>query len=404
MTTFTSTGTVAYLTLDQGRTIVEVDPSIEFSVTSGGSTSDIGRSFQYTILSGKGDRPEINLNHIFDSATLNDVVLTGNEVFRLYRMDWFDSEDTPRRTTVLDISIPEITIDGYSDPVELNAIFFLDGDPLPEISSPTDWENLYDSVTNFSAGRGDFRPNQWIAFDQIFPNITEDDLIIAPDTGLSYFISAGPGDDRLYGRGGSDSLHGDEGNDRVFGGGGDDYVSGGTGNDALFGGNGNDSLNGYLGNDTLRGGNGDDTLTAGDDRDVLYGQNGRDALYGGKGKDQLFGGGSRDKLFGGGGEDVLNGGRGNDQMRGGRGDDTFVFSNGRDRIRDFKSNGELDKIDLSGAASISDFADLIANYITQVDGHIVPLDSYVIIDDLNGNTLRLDGTIIDSLEADDFIF
>lgn len=62
-------------------------------------------------------------------------------------------------------------------------------------------------------------------------------------------ITAGAGNDTLYGRVANDILQGGAGNDFLNGGGGDDLLNGGTGNDTLIGGAGNDVLIGGLGND-----------------------------------------------------------------------------------------------------------------------------------------------------------
>lgn len=109
-----------------------------------------------------------------------------------------------------------------------------------------------------------------------------------------------------------------------------DVVSAGLGNDRLFG---------NAGNDDLRGG-------AGQDR-----------IDGGAGNDRLFGDAGDDRLQGGGGRDRLYGDTGTDTMAGGAGADVFVFHglSGRDTITDF--NGLQDKILIeSGAASIDDIA------------------------------------------------
>jgi Ca2+-binding RTX toxin-like protein len=125
--------------------------------------------------------------------------------------------------------------------------------------------------------------------------------------GVNTLISAGDGNDRVYGNTGNDTLYGDEG---------DDQLLGGVGADVLNGGSGVDNLQGEDGNDTLIGGDGNDTLT---------GASGDDQLLGGTGNDNLYGGG---QYGGSGGNDILDGGAGNDNLVGGFGSDTYLFGRG----------------------------------------------------------------------------
>jgi len=66
-------------------------------------------------------------------------------------------------------------------------------------------------------------------------------------------LSAGGGDDRMYGKAGNDLLQGDAGNDRIYGEDGNDILVGGAGDDFLAGGAGNDTYRYNLGdgNDTI---------------------------------------------------------------------------------------------------------------------------------------------------------
>ena len=142
----------------------------------------------------------------------------------------------------------------------------------------------------------------------------------ASDIGDAVFtgISAGGGDDKIYGSNQADRVYGGAGNDRLYGNGGNDDLQGEAGNDILVGGYGNDNLSGG-------------------------GEN-----------DQLFGGGGADALNGGDGNDMLRGGAGIDQLDGGDGRDTFVFGPGEygsthaaaDVIIGFQPQ-QLDQIDLS---------------------------------------------------------
>lgn len=186
----------------------------------------------------------------------------------------------------------------------------------------------------------------------------------------------------------------------------DDVLAGTRFGDRLYALSGNDKLTGYAGHDSLIGGSGSDTLFGGTGRDHLKGGGGGDRLKGGGGSDRLEGGGGSDRLDGGAGKDRLIGGRGrdkldgdggNDRLTGGGGHDTFVFSRGNDVVTDFNAASTAERVDLRGVASISGFDDLMDHHISGANGD-------VIIDDLNGNTLTLKNTTLDSLGADDFLF
>lgn len=149
------------------------------------------------------------------------------------------------------------------------------------------------------------------------------------------FITAGAGDDVVFGGAGRDSVDAGTGNDRIDGAGGEDFILGGAGNDFLVGGR-------Y--NDLLLGGDDNDTLHGGGENDDLYGDAGNDVLYGDlfsatyaadgalltyqelepAGTDLLNAGSGDDYLYGGGGDDVLIAGTGNDTLFGGLGNDTLV--------------------------------------------------------------------------------
>lgn len=77
------------------------------------------------------------------------------------------------------------------------------------------------------------------------------------------------------------------GDDFVFGHPGKDTVIGGTGEDTLQGKGGDDALSGSENADRLEGGNGNDTLKGDGNADVLVGDKGDDVLRGGVGNDFL---------------------------------------------------------------------------------------------------------------------
>lgn len=232
------------------------------------------------------------------------------------------------------------------------------------------------------------------------------------------------GDDLIEGRGGDDLLTADGGNDVVIAGDGDDTVLAGAGNDDIDGGNGDDALTLSGGNDTAMGGSGDDTIRgqAGDDEiiggrgadslngaageDTIMGQNGSDSIKGGGRADLIFGGGGRDTIKAGagedvvrgnGGRDVIDGGGGADILFGGGGRDTFAFRSnaGDDIVRDFTTGKDL--IDLSRAREIEDFADLIANHVSEVENNLVIAVS-------GSSDVTIEGVAIADLSETDFIF
>ena len=212
-------------------------------------------------------------------------------------------------------------------------------------------------------------------------------------------IFAGDGNDTINGGAGNDTLRGGAGGDDIRGAAGADLIYGENGWDRIWGGGGNDTINGGAGNDTLRGGAGGDRISGATGADVIYGENGWDRIWGGGGSDTLFGGTGNDRIDGGSGRDIIDGGQGNDTLTGGAGNDVFVFSGtfGNDVITDFNSSNGAEQIDLSGVAAITNWADLSANHMSQVGND-------VLIDDLAGNTIRLSGVTLASLDAGDFLF
>ncbi|WYK05923.1 calcium-binding protein (plasmid) [Cereibacter sphaeroides f. sp. denitrificans] len=150
--------------------------------------------------------------------------------------------------------------------------------------------------------------------------------------------------------------------------------------------------------ETLSGGLGNDRLEGRGGADVLRGMGGADALFGGAGNDLLLGGTGNDRLDGQGERDVLVGGAGNDILIGGGGADRFVFAGnfGRDRIRDFSPDTAGERIDLRGVGAIAGFGDLMANHLSEVNGHVVI--------EAGANRITLEGISSEMLTRDDFLF
>ncbi|MBD9371497.1 hypothetical protein IB238_02430 [Rhizobium sp. ARZ01] len=199
-----------------------------------------------------------------------------------------------------------------------------------------------------------------------------------------------------------------------------DILTGSAGANTLSGEKGNDLLEGRAGADKLVGGDGVDTASyaasaarvvidlakgtasggdaAGDtfsSIENVKGSSYHDILIGAVGANTLDGAAGHDRLSGSAGADRLIGGTGNDTLTGGADKDVFVFKTGyqADRITDFTNGG--DKIDLSGFAAVTSFADLKAN-------HAVQSGSAVVIA-FGTDKLTIDNFTLAKMDASDFL-
>lgn len=286
-------------------------------------------------------------------------------------------------------------------------VYFGDGDPSTTASTAT--ELTYQYATNTANDLGMQVLGEDGTYRDVILTIWDaggDDLIDASDLSTNSLIDLRPGryssigeiDDNIAVaaavRDGGQVINyiedawGGSGDDRLIGNNAANVLVGGSGKDQLYGGRGADILDGEGGNDRLYGNNGNDLLLGG-------GQ--RDRLFGGRGHDDLLGGNGKDRLAGGGGRDTLDGGGGNDRLTGNGGADTFIFGRGRDTVTDFNANNGAEDVDLSHSSEITDFTDLMSNHVSVVNGG-------VLIDDLGGNSMLLDGVSLGNLDADDFLF
>ncbi len=149
----------------------------------------------------------------------------------------------------------------------------------------------------------------------------------------SDFIRGGSGNDTIYDNGGSNTIFADDGNDLVWGGGNADYIEGGNGDDKLAGGWGTDIINGGDGNDTIYGGNLQGKIVGIDNGNILSGGNGDDIIYGEFQDDKLYGDAGNDMLYGSYGNDFMDGGSGNDYLGDGFGNNTFIGGAGNDTLK-----------------------------------------------------------------------
>lgn len=224
-------------------------------------------------------------------------------------------------------------------------------------------------------------PLSGAAYEAAMTGTSGNDVLIG--NGLDNVLVGGEGNDGLYGLAGNDLLEGGSGKDKLVGGTGGDELKGRAGDDLLKGGPGTDRLVGGSGADTLKGGSGADRLIAGAGRDWIVGGAGNDILKGGRGKDKLMAGGGDDWLDGGEGSDVLKGGAG-------AGADTFVFSVGRDKIRDFSTTEDHLHLQTSLWAGNLTVPEVISQF-ARVGA------TGIIFDFSDTNILRLDG--LSDLEA-----
>lgn len=181
-------------------------------------------------------------------------------------------------------------------------------------------------------------------------------------------ISAGLGNDTLFGSSGSNELYGDAGADSIYGYSGDDTLGGGVDNlaDTLVGGTGNDlylvnSANDLItenlseGTDTVEStatnytlaaniedaylATGGVNLTGNALNNFIEGNNTNNKLSGADGNDELYGGKGADTLSGGNGNDTLNGDVGSDSMAGGTGNDIYYVNSSSDIVTESLNSG-----------------------------------------------------------------
>lgn len=125
--------------------------------------------------------------------------------------------------------------------------------------------------------------------------------------------------------------------------------------------------------------------------------------------DSLIGSSKDNHIDGRGGADSIQGRGGNDTLVGGDGNDKFIFRNndGDDTIVDFNTANNREKINLRAVSSITDFSDLQADHLSEVDvfydDDLTPTPTAQ-IDDGAGLTILLLGVQIADLDSGDFVF
>ncbi|NRB35064.1 MAG: hypothetical protein HRU31_10010 [Rhodobacteraceae bacterium] len=207
-------------------------------------------------------------------------------------------------------------------------------------------------------------------------------------------LTGGKKDEYFRGLEGDDTINGGAGNDRV--GYDRDYRYEGGDNGVTVNLGKGQATDGFGDKDTLnsiesaRGSKFADTLIGSSKGNTLDGREGNDTLRGLKGADNLFGGDGKDRL---------EGGAGNDFLEGGKGADVFIYKGkfGDDRIQDFSTKGNQEKINLKAVKAITGFTDLKNNHLGESD------DGWALITS-GPNSIELVGIEMGDLKANDFIF
>lgn len=138
-------------------------------------------------------------------------------------------------------------------------------------------------------------------------------------------------------------------------------------------------------------------LSLADNTEVLRLMGKGDLLGVGNGGDNhLFGNAGKNTLYAAFGDDVLFGGRGDDLLSGATGADEFHFArrSGVDAILDFQP-GE-DEIHFDGVKGATDFASMMAQHVTEIDG-----DIWITY---GADTVIIKDTLKSALQGADFVF
>jgi Ca2+-binding RTX toxin-like protein len=438
-----------------------VDYSGETATGAGRTTLDVvlpsaTTPLRYAIIGRDVDRLPIidprspTLEVRLDGRNFADIEASQQVTFQMVGVNW-----SRGATTVLQILVD------LGNGQARDYVFAMGGSALPDMRSLAQWNSFANSASGatpagaFGPNRDIFwrnAPGAYVTEDDEFVGTSRRD-VLKGGTGDDHFVSS-RGNDRYEGGAGEDqvSFHRDpkgvvanlatatarDGYGHTDTMSGIENLRGSAFNDRLTGNFRDNAFRGLEGRDTITGGTGRDLVRHDRDanyggsrgvtvdlaqekaidgfgdtdrllgiedvwgtayRDRLSGNGGANELDGLAGHDRLFGRAARDTLLGGSGHDTLDGGTGNDLLIGGRGKDVFVFAGtfGKDRVLDFDAAGAMDRIDLSGVASITSFRDLTRNHLTEAGGS-------TIITAANGARVTLFGVARSELTADDFLF
>jgi Ca2+-binding RTX toxin-like protein len=228
-------------------------------------------------------------------------------------------------------------------------------------------------------------------------------------------VTAGIGNDLIYGNSGQNSLNGGFGNDTLFGGDGYDVIRGGGGNDNLDGGESDDAyyFDTNFGADSITDISGRDSLDlsifntaltidldAGAGNEVSDGTNtinwtgniiedaysgaGNDVINGNDEDNWLDGADGDDSITGGDGNDTLVGGFETDTLDGGSGDDSYqLWGSGADTITDISGTDTVDALYTFGV-TINLTSDIVGDEVS--DGFYTVNWSGDIIENVAGSS------------------
>ncbi|MDE4175261.1 calcium-binding protein [Phaeobacter sp. PT47_59] len=213
MTTYNITGFAVLRSNRQGQedVIRGVETGIELSAYVPEGTTTL--SYTNSSNPDEPDQPLADVTVEGGLAYIEGDPLDDDEA-AILRVRWTDG-GTIRTTTVLVLTFFDAEVDGYRN-VDADAIFVLDGDPLPNITTAAQWEAFDGSIVSVGPAQGGLAPGQDIPLSSFFTSSSENDLII--------------------GTGGNDELIGGVGNDTInpVDNGDSDYIQPGSGNDRVI--------------------------------------------------------------------------------------------------------------------------------------------------------------------------
>lgn len=194
MTTYSLTGIAVLRSSLQGEedVIRGVETGIDLSIFVPGDTSTLRYTNSPNPREDEPNQPLADIRVEGATGYIEGGPLDEDEA-SILEVRWNDG-GTIRTTTVLVMTFFEAEVDGYSD-VDADAIFVLDGAPLPSISTRAQWNTFDNSIQSVGPATGTFAPNQEIPLTTFFDSSTEDDLIIGSD-GNDELIG-GPGNDTI---------------------------------------------------------------------------------------------------------------------------------------------------------------------------------------------------------------
>ncbi|MDP5220663.1 calcium-binding protein, partial [Ruegeria sp. 2205SS24-7] len=239
MTTYSITGITVFNTADANDTDIdfEAGTTLEFVPANGVN------SLRYSVLPLEpgGTAPDdlfvdIEIDNV--TASLNGQNVQGDNIGpdaeQIYQVNWLDTGNVPRTSIFLLSEYQGVNRPPFGTVDAIN-IFVIAGDPLPNITTLSGWNDFVDNALqsyDIPPGSSPFGPNKDILLSALSFSSSENDVIIGSN-----------GADDFDGGAGNDSIVGLAGDDTLSGGNGSDTLRGGNGSDELFGGNGNDYLN-----------------------------------------------------------------------------------------------------------------------------------------------------------------